>query len=110
MLRDAVRDSGLTQRQVALLTGLTQQALNRVLNGQNGITVHHAVLLEEALGISADGILVTQMQEQLRDVREARRGFEPEPDEDPKHRCNRMDDVFRRCLKNHNHDGRHIYA
>lgn len=110
MIRRAIREAGITQRQLSILTGYAPQAITHVLQGRNAVSPTFAVLLEEALGISADGILVTQLQEQLRDVREARRGLEPEPDENPKHRCNRMDAVFRRCLKNHNHDGRHIYA
>src|SRR4029453_6006828 len=87
MVKAAIKESGMTQNSFCMLTGIKPSSLNSVMGGRNKISPEMAVRIEEALDLTAEGILVTQMNEQLRDAREARKGVErPEEVPEPSHR------------------------
>lgn len=111
MVKKAIKESGMTQNRFCLLSGISIGSLASMLSGRNKITPEMAVRMEELLDLTAEGILITQMNEQLRDARDARRGVErPQEVPESRHRCNRMDKVFRRCLSAHNHQGECVFA
>src|SRR4029453_530207 len=87
MVKAAIKESGMTQNRFCMLTGTPPSPPIWIMSGGDKISPEMAVRIEEALDLAAEGILVTQMNEQLRDAREARKGVErPEEVPEPSHR------------------------
>lgn len=51
LVRDEMRERGLTQKQLAALTGLTPTVVSEVVRAQRSVTEEIAASLEKALGI-----------------------------------------------------------
>ena len=56
---------GMKQSELCDLTGISKPILNDVVKGRRNITAEMAVLIESALGLSADKLLMAQMQYEL---------------------------------------------
>lgn len=53
LLREELQTRGMTETELALLTGVTLKHVSTVVNGHKPITPWYAVRLERVLGISA---------------------------------------------------------
>ena len=53
-LREELEERGLTQTRLAEEIGVQVSLLNELINGKRSFTIEYAMLLEAALGISAD--------------------------------------------------------
>lgn len=62
MIRDEIEYRGITQKALAKEIGVSESVLSEVLNGKRGVSVEYALLLEAALGISADIWLRLQLE------------------------------------------------
>lgn len=70
LIRDELDARGdFTQRELALLLGVKPSFLNEIINGKRPVTADIAVLLETALGISADYWMKFQMQYEIDSAR-----------------------------------------
>ena len=54
MIKDELKERGLTQKQLAAETGIKASVLSETINGKRSVSLSVAVALEKALGISAD--------------------------------------------------------
>ena len=54
MIKDEVMARGLTQKELAKQMGVSYTVFNEILNGKRPVTTEYALLLEAALGISAN--------------------------------------------------------
>lgn len=54
MIKDEIAERGISQEKLSEETGISVTVLNEVLNGKRAVTVEYALLLEAALGISAE--------------------------------------------------------
>ncbi len=54
LIRDELEERNLTQAKLAEQIGVSPSLLNEVINGKRGVNTELALLLEAALGISAD--------------------------------------------------------
>jgi addiction module HigA family antidote len=54
MIKDEIESRGMTQKELAAMTGITRSVLSEVLNGKRSVTIEYALLFEAALGIDAD--------------------------------------------------------
>lgn len=54
LIRDELKERHLTQAKLAEQIGVSPSLLNEVVNGKRGVNTELALLLEAALGISAD--------------------------------------------------------
>lgn len=54
MLKDELRERGMTQKQLAAETGIKPSVLSETINGKRSVSLNMAVSLERALGIPAD--------------------------------------------------------
>lgn len=54
LIRDELEERNMTQVKLAERIGVSPSLLNKVVNGKRGINTELALLLEAALGISAD--------------------------------------------------------
>lgn len=61
IIRDELEARGITQKQLALETGIPASVLNAVINGKRAVTTEYALLLEAALDIDADFWLKFQL-------------------------------------------------
>lgn len=109
LLRQAVAESGLSQRRISVLMDVSEKHVNAMLNGKTSVSALHAVLLAEVLNLTAEGILITQIQEELRDIYHMRNPPPPEePEAEPT--CQEGTDLKGRpCLRAPGHTGRHKY-
>ena len=69
MIKDEVRERKLTQKQLALETGIKPSVLSETINGKRPVSKNVAQALEQALGIPADIWLNLQTQYDLDSVR-----------------------------------------
>ncbi len=56
-IKQAREDAGLSQRELAMRSGITQQQISYVENGDRLLTSYNVVKLADALGISTDYLL-----------------------------------------------------
>lgn len=61
MIKDEIKERGITQRQLAAQMEVSPTVLNEVLNGKRPVTTEYAMMLEAVLGIDAGIWLRLQM-------------------------------------------------
>lgn len=61
LLKEELECRHLSQKSLALKLGLSYTMLNEILNGKRTVTTDFALLMEAALGVSADLLLRMQM-------------------------------------------------
>lgn len=54
MIKDELKERGMTQKQLAAETGIKPSVLSETVNGKRSVSLSVAVALEKALGIPAD--------------------------------------------------------
>lgn len=54
MIKDEIEYRGISQKKLAAQMGISPSLLNKILNGKRAVSTEYALLLEAALGISAD--------------------------------------------------------
>ena len=54
MIKDELKERGMTQKQLAAETGIKPSVLSETVNGKRSVSLTVAVALEKALGIPAD--------------------------------------------------------
>ena len=69
MIKDELRERKLTQKQLALETGIKPSVLSETINGKSPVSKNVALALEQALGIPADIWMNLQTQYDLDSVR-----------------------------------------
>jgi addiction module HigA family antidote len=69
LIRDDIKELGLTVAEAALGLGVTRQQLYRVIRGESGISPEMAVRLEKAFGGSAEAWLRMQLNHDLARIR-----------------------------------------
>lgn len=70
VIKDELESRGITQRQLAEVTGISYSVVNEVLNGKRPVTIEYALLIGKALDI--DPIPLVNMQSDY-DMQMARR-------------------------------------
>ena len=65
MIKDELKERGMTQKQLAAETGVKASVLSETINGKRSVSLNVAVALEKALGISADIWMNMQTQYDL---------------------------------------------
>ena len=65
LIRDELKERGMTQKQLAAEMEITSSVLSETVNGKRAISVNMALALEKSLGIPADIWLNMQMQYNL---------------------------------------------
>ena len=65
MIKDELKERGMTQKQLANLTGIKPSVLSETINGKRSVSLSVAVALEKALGIPADIWMNLQTQYDL---------------------------------------------
>ena len=65
MIKDELKERGMTQKQLAAETGIKPSVLSETINGKRSVSLNVAVALEKALGISADIWMNMQTQYDL---------------------------------------------
>ena len=78
MIRDELKERGMTQKQLSDLTGIKPSVLSETINGKRGVSVNMAAALEKALGIPAEVWLNLQAQFDLDTAHIAERSNEKE--------------------------------
>ena len=69
MIKDELRERKLTQKQLALETGIKPSVLSETINGKRPVSKNVALALEQAFGIPADIWMNLQTQYDLDSVR-----------------------------------------
>ena len=54
MLRDELKERGMTQKQLSAQTGIKPSVLSETINGKRAVSKNVAIALEKALGIPAE--------------------------------------------------------
>ena len=62
MIKDELKERGMTQKQLAEQTGIKPSVLSETINGKRSVSLSVAVALEKALGIPADVWMNLQTQ------------------------------------------------
>ena len=65
MIKDELKERGMTQKQLATETGIKPSVLSETINGKRSVSLHVAVALEKALGIPAEVWMNLQTQYDL---------------------------------------------
>lgn len=78
MIKDELRERGMTQKQLADETGIKPSVLSETINGKRSVSLNVAVALEKALGIPADIWINLQTNYNLDIVRIAERDTQHE--------------------------------
>ena len=65
MIKDELKERGMTQKQLAEETGIKPSVLSETINGKRSVSLNVAVALEKALGIPADMWMNMQTQYDL---------------------------------------------
>ncbi len=65
MIKDELKERGMTQKQLANQTGIKPSVLSETINGKRSVSLSVAVALEKALGIPADIWMNLQTQHDL---------------------------------------------
>ena len=65
LIRDELKERGMTQKQLAAEMGVKPSVLSETVNGKRAVTVNMALALEKALGIPADIWMNLQTQYNL---------------------------------------------
>ena len=54
MIKDELKERGMTQKQLAMEAGIKPSVLSETINGKRSVSLNVALALEKALGIPAD--------------------------------------------------------
>ena len=54
MLKDELKERGISQKQLSEQTGIKPSVISETINGKRSVSLNVAVALEKALGIPAD--------------------------------------------------------
>jgi addiction module HigA family antidote len=73
MIKDELKELGMTQKQLATETGIKPSVLSETINGKRNVSLSVAVALEKTLGIPADVWMNLQTQYDLDTARIAQR-------------------------------------
>lgn len=65
MIKDELKERSMTQKQLALATGIKPSVLSETINGKRSVSLSVAVALEKALNIPADIWMNLQTQHDL---------------------------------------------
>lgn len=65
LIKDELRERNMSQKQLAIQSGIKPSVLNETINGKRAISLNVAVALEKVLGIPADYWMNLQMQYNL---------------------------------------------
>lgn len=65
MVRDEIRERGITQKQLSEETGIKASVLSETINGKRPVSKNVAIALEKALGIPAEIWMNLQTQYEL---------------------------------------------
>lgn len=65
MIKDELKERGMTQKQLAAETGIKPSVLSETINGKRSVSLSVAVALEKSLGISVDIWMNMQTQYNL---------------------------------------------
>lgn len=65
LIKDELKERGMTQKQLAAETGIKPSVLSETINGKRSLSLNVAVALEKALGIPADIWMNMQTQYKL---------------------------------------------
>ena len=65
MIKDELKEHGMTQKQLATETGIKPSVLSETINGKRSISLNVAIALEKSLGIPADMWMNLQTQYDL---------------------------------------------
>ena len=65
MIKDELKERGMTQKQLAAMSGIKPSVLSETINGKRSVSLNMAVALEKALGIPADVWMNLQTQHDL---------------------------------------------
>ena len=65
MIKDELKERSMTQKQLALATGIKPSVLSETINGKRSVSLSVAVALEKALNIPADIWMNIQTQHDL---------------------------------------------
>lgn len=65
MIKDELKERGMTQKQLAAETGIKPSVLSETINGKRGVSLNVAVALEKTLGIPAEIWMNLQTQYDL---------------------------------------------
>ena len=65
LIKDELKERGMTQKQLAAETGIKPSLLSETINGKRSLSLNVAVALEKALGIPADIWMNMQTQYNL---------------------------------------------
>ncbi len=65
LIKDELKERGMTQKQLATETGIKPSVLSETINGKRSLSLNVAVALEKALGIPADIWMNMQTQYNL---------------------------------------------
>lgn len=65
LIRDELKERGMTQKQLAAAMGVKPSVLSETVNGKRAVSVNIALALEKALGVPADIWLNMQTQYDL---------------------------------------------
>ena len=65
MIKDELKERGMTQKQLATETGIKPSVLSETINGKRSISLNVAIALEKSLGIPADMWMNLQTQYDL---------------------------------------------
>lgn len=69
VLKDEIEYRGISQRELAVQTGISHTMLNEILNARRPLTANSALLFEAALGIDADTLMRLQTKYNMQTAR-----------------------------------------
>ena len=78
MIKDELKERGMTQKQLAAETGIKPSVLSETINGKRSVSLNMAIALEKTLGIPADVWMNLQTQYDLDAAHIAERGNQRE--------------------------------
>ena len=78
MIKDELKERGMTQKQLAMEAGIKPSVLSETINGKRSVSLNVALALEKALGIPADIWMNLQTQYDLDTANIAERGNQRE--------------------------------
>ena len=78
MIKDELKERGMTQKQLAVETGIKPSVLSETINGKRSVSLNVALALEKTLGIPADIWMNLQTQYDLDTANIAERGNQRE--------------------------------
>ena len=73
LIKDELKERGLTQKQLSEMTGIQASVISETINGKRSVSLNMAVALEKALGIPADMWMNMQTQYNLDSAKIAER-------------------------------------